>query len=102
MIYTCWTEPSLTFDLLCSLRLPISIKRGSVQQILWRIAISIMFTVHFRYAGQVGYVETGMRKTEEALIGDTFCHPDHVLQPLTGFRSPKSMVSNLGLCCHGF
>eukprot|EP00112_Aurelia_sp_Birch-Aquarium-sp1_P026326 Seg928.1 transcript_id=Seg928.1/GoldUCD/mRNA.D3Y31 product="Translation factor GUF1-like mitochondrial" protein_id=Seg928.1/GoldUCD/D3Y31 len=43
-------------------------------------------------AGQVGYIVTGMRKTQEALIGDTFCNPDQIVSPLPGFRRPKPMV----------
>eukprot|EP00795_Rhopilema_esculentum_P000614 gene614-10308_t len=43
-------------------------------------------------AGQVGYVVTGMRRTQEALIGDTFCSPTKAVHPLPGFRRPKPMV----------
>eukprot|EP00794_Sanderia_malayensis_P007243 gene7243-8051_t len=44
------------------------------------------------YAGQVGYVVTGMRKTNDALIGDTFFQLEKPVTPFPGFRRPKPMV----------
>lgn len=48
-----------------------------------------------RYAGQVGYIITNMRKTEEAQIGDTFCHEGSTVEPLPGFKPAKAMVNIL-------
>ncbi|XP_070187923.1 translation factor Guf1, mitochondrial-like isoform X2 [Littorina saxatilis] len=44
------------------------------------------------YAGQVGYIITNMRNTEEAQIGDTFCHERSDVQAHPGFRPAKAMV----------
>lgn len=44
------------------------------------------------YAGQVGYVITNMRNTEEAQIGDTLCHEKSNVQPFPGFKPAKAMV----------
>ncbi|KAL8592717.1 hypothetical protein ACOMHN_037657 [Nucella lapillus] len=44
------------------------------------------------YAGQVGYIVTNMRNTEEAQIGDTFCHERSGVQALPGFKPAKAMV----------
>lgn len=54
-----------------------------------------LYSLLCRLAGQVGYIVTGMRKTQEALIGDTFCNPDQIVSPLPGFRRPKPMVRTL-------
>ncbi len=51
-----------------------------------------LFGLLYRYAGQVGYVVTGMRKPHDALIGDTFYHVEKPVQPFPGFRRPKPMV----------
>ena len=50
-----------------------------------------------RYAGQVGYMYTNMKKAEEAQIGDTLHHAEHPVEPLPGFRPAKPMVSSLHL-----
>ena len=44
------------------------------------------------YTGQVGYVRTGMRNTNEALIGDTIYSSEQPVQLLPGFKQPKSLV----------
>ncbi|KAL7747734.1 Translation factor guf1 mitochondrial [Sorochytrium milnesiophthora] len=44
------------------------------------------------YAGQVGYVITGMKSTSEAHIGDTFHHHNAPVPALPGFQPAKSMV----------
>jgi len=45
------------------------------------------------YAGQVGYIITGMKSTREARIGDTFCLPkDTEVEALPGFQPAKPMV----------
>lgn len=49
-------------------------------------------SVHGLFAGQVGYVVTGMRKTHDALIGDTMYHSAKPVDPFPGFRRPKPMV----------
>ena len=45
-----------------------------------------------RYAGQVGYVVTGMRNVDEARVGDTFYRRESPVQALPGFRQAKPMV----------
>ncbi|GBG59271.1 hypothetical protein CBR_g32286 [Chara braunii] len=42
--------------------------------------------------GQVGYVITGMRSTQEASVGDTFHHAKCPVEPLPGFKPAKHMV----------
>ncbi|KAJ7520796.1 hypothetical protein O6H91_19G023300 [Diphasiastrum complanatum] len=42
--------------------------------------------------GQVGYIVTGMRSTQEARIGDTLHHIRTVVEPLPGFKPAKHMV----------
>ncbi|XP_062513752.1 translation factor GUF1 homolog, mitochondrial-like [Corticium candelabrum] len=44
------------------------------------------------YAGQVGYVVTGMRNVDEARVGDTFYRRESPVQALPGFRQAKPMV----------
>eukprot|EP00002_Diphylleia_rotans_P029622 TRINITY_DN6042_c0_g1_i2.p1 TRINITY_DN6042_c0_g1~~TRINITY_DN6042_c0_g1_i2.p1 ORF type:complete len:700 (-),score=142.62 TRINITY_DN6042_c0_g1_i2:45-2144(-) len=44
------------------------------------------------YAGQVGYLVCGMKKSVEAKIGDTFKTPNSSVVPLPGFKNPKPMV----------
>jgi translation elongation factor EF-4 len=44
------------------------------------------------YAGQVGYVITGMRSAKEAHIGDTFCSENNAVVPFSGFRPAKPKV----------
>jgi translation factor GUF1, mitochondrial len=47
-------------------------------------------------AGQVGYIyfNPGMKKSQEALSGDTFTTvgSEHIVEPYPGFEEPKSMV----------
>jgi translation factor GUF1, mitochondrial len=56
------------------------------------------------FAGQVGYVVCGMRRSNEAHIGDTFYLSGKEVDPLPGFEELKSMVcslptvANLGVC----
>lgn len=45
-----------------------------------------------RFAGQVGYVVTGMRNVAEARVGDTFYQVESPVQPLPGFKPAKPMV----------
>ncbi|KAH6559138.1 hypothetical protein KP509_1Z026100 [Ceratopteris richardii] len=42
--------------------------------------------------GQVGYIVTGMRSTNEARIGDTLYHVQTPVTPLPGFKPAKHMV----------
>lgn len=42
--------------------------------------------------GQVGYVVTGMRSTQEARIGDTLHQAQIAVEPLPGFKPAKHMV----------
>lgn len=44
------------------------------------------------FAGQIGYVVTGMKNSKDAQIGETFCHVDYPITPLKGFKSAKPMV----------
>lgn len=44
------------------------------------------------YAGQVGYVITGMKTIKEAQIGDTIFQKDIIGTPLPGFKKAKPMV----------
>jgi len=43
-------------------------------------------------AGQVGFIVCGIRRTQDALIGDTFVNPETPVAPLPGFKRPKPMV----------
>ena len=44
------------------------------------------------YEGQVGYVMANMKNAKDALIGDTFCLADNVVEPLPGFKPAQAMV----------
>ncbi|MBI2345031.1 elongation factor 4 [Candidatus Dependentiae bacterium] len=44
------------------------------------------------YAGQVGYIITGMKTIKEARVGDTISHPKSDIIPFPGFKPAKSMV----------
>jgi elongation factor 4 len=44
------------------------------------------------YAGQVGYLITGMKTIKEARIGDTICHYKKEVTPFPGFKPAKPMV----------
>lgn len=44
------------------------------------------------YAGQVGYLITGMKTIKEARIGDTVCHAKKEVAPFPGFKPAKPMV----------
>jgi GTP-binding protein LepA len=44
------------------------------------------------YAGQVGYLITGMKTIHEARIGDTIFSEKHPVEPLPGFKPAKPMV----------
>ncbi len=44
------------------------------------------------YAGQVGYLITGMRTVQEARIGDTVSHSKQPVKPFPGFKPAKPMV----------
>ena len=44
------------------------------------------------YAGQVGYIITGMKTVKEARIGDTLHHYRKLVQALPGFKPAKPMV----------
>ncbi|XP_028400376.1 translation factor Guf1, mitochondrial-like [Dendronephthya gigantea] len=44
------------------------------------------------YVGQIGYIVTGMKNSDDAQIGETFCHVDHPASPLKGFKAAKPMV----------
>ena len=44
------------------------------------------------YAGQVGYIITGMKTVKEARVGDTLYHTKHPVNPFPGFKPAKPMV----------
>ena len=44
------------------------------------------------YAGQVGYVITGMKTVKEARVGDTLFHTKNPVKPFPGFKPAKPMV----------
>lgn len=44
------------------------------------------------YAGQVGYVITGMKTVKEARVGDTIYHNKHKVNSFPGFKPAKPMV----------
>ncbi len=44
------------------------------------------------YAGQVGYIITGMKTIREARIGDTIYHTKKPVKPFPGFKPAKPMV----------
>lgn len=44
------------------------------------------------YAGQVGYLISGMKTVREARVGDTIYHTRHEVEPFPGFKPAKPMV----------
>lgn len=44
------------------------------------------------YAGQVGYLITGMKTISEARVGDTICHRNQRIELFPGFKPVKPMV----------
>lgn len=44
------------------------------------------------YAGQVGYIITGMKTIKEARVGDTISYPKSNVVPFPGFKPAKPMV----------
>ena len=44
------------------------------------------------YAGQVGYIITGMKGVKEARVGDTIYHKKQHVKPFPGFKPAKPMV----------
>ncbi len=44
------------------------------------------------YAGQVGYLITGMKTVKEARVGDTLYHTKYPITPFAGFKPAKPMV----------
>lgn len=44
------------------------------------------------YAGQVGYIITGMKTIKEARVGDTITHKNKAVEPFPGFKPAKPMV----------
>ncbi len=48
--------------------------------------------VNALYAGQVGYVITGMKTVQEARVGDTLYHTKQPVTPFPGFKPAKPMV----------
>jgi len=44
------------------------------------------------YAGQVGYIITGMKTIKEARVGDTIYHTKKPVEPFPGFKPAKPMV----------
>ncbi len=48
--------------------------------------------MHALYAGQVGYVITGMKTVKEARVGDTIFHRKQKGTPFPGFKKAKPMV----------
>lgn len=47
---------------------------------------------HALYAGQVGYLITGLKTVREARVGDTIQHTKKSVEPFPGFRPAKPMV----------
>lgn len=45
-----------------------------------------------RFAGQVGYIISGMKDVKEAQIGDTLYLQDQPVEALPGFKPAKPMV----------
>ncbi|CAB4031090.1 GTP-binding lepa, partial [Paramuricea clavata] len=43
------------------------------------------------YVGQIGYIVTGMKTSDNAQIGETFCHVQLPVSPLEGFKPAKPM-----------
>lgn len=60
------------------------------------LEIGIMFPeptpLNALYAGQVGYVITGMKTVKEARVGDTIFHAKQFGKPFPGFKPAKPMV----------
>ena len=50
------------------------------------------FAMDALYAGQVGYIITGMKTIKEARVGDTISHTKTSVTPFPGFKPAKSMV----------
>lgn len=48
--------------------------------------------VNALYAGQVGYIVTGMKTVQEARVGDTLYHTKQPVAPFPGFKPAKPMV----------
>ncbi len=48
--------------------------------------------MHTLYAGQVGYIITGMKVVREARVGDTLYHAQKPVTPFPGFKPAKPMV----------
>lgn len=46
--------------------------------------------------GQVGYVIANMKKAKDALVGDTLCLANNVVEALPGFKPAQAMVIT---CC---
>ena len=44
------------------------------------------------YAGQVGYIISGMKTVRDARVGDTIFNPKHPVKPFPGFKPAKPMV----------
>ena len=44
------------------------------------------------YAGQVGYIISGMKTVRDARVGETVCHPKKTVKPFPGFKPVKPMV----------
>jgi len=44
------------------------------------------------YAGQVGYIITGMKTVRDARVGDTIYNPKNFVKPFPGFKPAKPMV----------
>ena len=44
------------------------------------------------YAGQVGYIITGMKTVRDARVGDTIYNPKNIVVPFPGFKPAKPMV----------
>ena len=49
----------------------------------------------YRYAGQVGYMYSGMKSTEEAQVGDTFFAHGKPVEALPGFKPARPMVRSI-------
>jgi translation elongation factor EF-4 len=54
--------------------------------------IYIFYIDIYRYVGQIGYIITGMKNSDNAQIGETFCHVELPVSPLEGFKPANPMV----------
>lgn len=44
------------------------------------------------YTGEIGYVIAGIKDIQKSRVGDTIMHTGKIVDPLPGYKTPKSMV----------